>query len=972
MKKQSIIITIFSSVIAGTLIFLGIFFALKPDQEVKKGGLTEEDQILEKEFQAAKKKFAAFDFNEFQDRFQDSSYVFQLIESEMQQEKGAYQGKLKKLGEEYKTIKASFDQYEKFIQEQKEIFKNLNQNAIAFFESCGNFTVSYDQGYEKFLNKTIIDLFLNVDQLQIDFFNSSDQTAFEKNVTDYKQNLTLDFSNHKYNLTEQEKQQKYQEHQKKVNDFVDGIKKKEKEFNKVLDELQERFKALKDVVDQNYQLIETTIKANHFSAYFEDKNQFESEFNAIKIEYNEYQNNDCNKKYQTRLEKRKCFEQDNFFTGYETFKNQVAQLKKSLDDGLEVVNNIKNIQNQFEIDLQNTKDNFKDNLEDKFTSALEAINIIKNGITEVENTICDQINSQKVQACWQDKNKKITVLKQLLSNQEAIQQFINDIGVIKEENDSVKYHDILNYNLMASFFDLEIITGVFKDDFNSFVQGNHNSKLFHTLKYENLLAAYFSGYQSLKKKETKLFTKDHYNYSELINEISQYIKFQNDLEAFVISKLNKGKLFGSYLNGLQISATTVVDFAKLGFTLKSFYHVCTSFSSSSILYVVLAAYVNYYYHVGDGTGGSVIINDYYDENNFITTNKNSSYPYIYSYSGAYKYQNLISNIYHLFKEEDLAAFSEIGKLSGLLFRNCFVIDFPVFFKTIEIKIENNDQILNITTLNVTALQEFETSKTIANEFYLSMPVQRLVVAATVNIPRLFFISAAVGTVVLVGPDAIKLFQDSFQDFFKFLPDFRYSPDGRKIPFLFSFGGKGESIMLPFNGAEIDHEFKINKIKINDHNEKYRIPSRVSIEHITKAKILTFENQKQGQKYQNNHDFLAAMLKKAVEKLKEKFKEIFPSKNINLLENSSQGPSIGMSGSETNNFEMSENEINNKENKHEILDSEDEEERAFRALKHSKYQIYQKEKEKKKTLKLICLKTKTSMKKKKMNKLYLMN
>ena len=392
MKKQSIIITIFSSVIAGTLIFLGIFFALKPDQEVKKGGLTEEDQILEKEFQAAKEKIAAFDFNEFQNRFQDSSYVFQLIESEMTQEKGAYQGKLKKLGEEYQKIKTEFAKYEKFIQAQKETFKELNQNAITFFESCGNFTVSYDQGYEKFLNKIIIDLFLNVDQLQIDFFNSSDQAAFEKNVTDYKQNLTLDFSNHKYNLTEQEKQQKYQEHQKKVNDFVDGIKKKEKEFNKVLDELQEKFKALKAVVDQNYQLIEEVINENHFSTYFGDKHQFESEFSAIKIKYNEYQNNDCDKKYQTRLEKRKCFEQDNFFNDYETFKSKVVRLKKSLDDGLEVVENIKNIQNQFETDLQNTKDSFKDNLEDKFTSALEAITV--SGIDILSYLTCQSAGNQ--------------------------------------------------------------------------------------------------------------------------------------------------------------------------------------------------------------------------------------------------------------------------------------------------------------------------------------------------------------------------------------------------------------------------------------------------------------------------------------------------------------------------------------------------------------------------------------------------
>ena len=54
MKKQSIIITIFSTLLAGTLIFLGIFLTFKPDKE--KEGSIKQNQTLEEEFERSKKE----------------------------------------------------------------------------------------------------------------------------------------------------------------------------------------------------------------------------------------------------------------------------------------------------------------------------------------------------------------------------------------------------------------------------------------------------------------------------------------------------------------------------------------------------------------------------------------------------------------------------------------------------------------------------------------------------------------------------------------------------------------------------------------------------------------------------------------------------------------------------------------------------------------------------------------------------
>ena len=114
-SKKSVIITTFCSLFAGTLIFLGLFFAFKPKDE------SIDQKLLEEEFKETKKKILNFNVNLFDDC--DFTIYF---------EKRQYKKQYLRLKIDYQKIKNQFNQYQKINQSQKDLINNLIQNANQF------------------------------------------------------------------------------------------------------------------------------------------------------------------------------------------------------------------------------------------------------------------------------------------------------------------------------------------------------------------------------------------------------------------------------------------------------------------------------------------------------------------------------------------------------------------------------------------------------------------------------------------------------------------------------------------------------------------------------------------------------------------------------------------------------------------------------------------------------------------------
>ena len=518
MKNKKPVITIFCSVLAGTLIFLGVFFALKPEKE-KDEPLNRE---LEIEFEKSKKKILNFNVNLFDDC--DFTIFF---------EKRQYKKQYLKLKEDYQKIKNQFNQYQKINQSQKDLIKNLIQDANQFIESFNNFIVNYDYEYQKFLEKKTIYLFKNLEELAIDFFSFQAQTSFQQKIIEIKNNFHRVFNQNKYNLNEKIRKEYQNQYQNEISVLVNYFNRQEREFKKQFNQIKNELTILKNQIksDLNY------VNQFNLTVFFTQTEQ--EQIQKMNQDYSDFEKTNCDSK-ETRFEQKECLTEK--IPNYQDLNKLIANLKKHL-------NQIEK-ENEFNVTLTKINNNF-DNLNKIYDSNFEIkklLAIIQKEIREIKNIKCDYDFN-----CWQDKINKTETLK---VSDETINEFISNINNIKNNQDNQELYHLVTKLESVSFFNNSEITKQLKAGYDD------NFEFLKAFKYQSWVP---SNYQSLKG--TQLFTNDNYDYLQIINETNNYVNYQKKLGNFVNSILINGKPNYSYFNWFQIMSGFIFDVFKVYLTI---------------------------------------------------------------------------------------------------------------------------------------------------------------------------------------------------------------------------------------------------------------------------------------------------------------------------------------------------------------------------------------------------------------------
>ena len=885
MKKQSIIITFFSSVLAGTLIFLGIFFALKPEKE-KDGSIP--DQKLEEEFKEIKKKIFEFDI----DKFKESDYVFSLFNKNLNlDEKTSYKKRYDKLKENYQYVEHQFNQYEEVDQNKKEFFKELNKNATGLIELLGNFTNDYDKEYQNYLEGLTGSLFSKIEESKTDFFSPQEKIDFNQNITDIKKNLTNIFNRDKYNLTDEAEKDYQKECQSEIDYLADLFRNQEEEFQKNFTAIKDNCTTITNQINDNYREIE---EFDLTSFTKEDQDEFKDLIEKIK-EKNEQIKKDkdnCDSK-ETRFEQKECLTEK--IPNYQDLNEEVIGLKNKIKDGTELIN----CQKKFETEFNIIKGNFT-NLNQTYFDSSESekakifFEMTKKAIEEIEDISCNQ----KDLMCWQDKISKIETLKNYLSD-ETINEFINNIENIKNNNsvNNTTISDLINSIItepIGSFFENTKITKKFQNEFDFYIKDSNESKIFETFKYQSWEP---SDYRSLKG--TQLFINDNYNRLHLINEIGEFIKFRKDLNKYVDSTLEEGKPFISYLNWFQACGIIVFDVIKFGLNYFNLY--ASSSWKYKALYLIFLVGVNIFYNLSENVDNKnqylantyyfdksdfISIDDIYDIDGGVFEGKYKEIKEIYKYANSYikyiklnldgivcfAYNHFFLYFYKLF---DLSRNSEYQKLFSTILSTItrkFVFNSLFLFKKIGTNLPSN----------VFDLEKSE-EKLIPNGFF-SIQIKQIILPLVIFFVSLKKISkgklAITGaTVGIAGISfaGIKFFSYLGELFKGSLNKPDLSPDGRPIPYLLSYSFGKENIYVPIN-TEVDDD----EISTDDEESNIKKAKLVEVDNALVNNLETkIDELKEIKDEVINNKYKVEKLMEKIVSYKGKYK-IYKKQKFNLL------------------------------------------------------------------------------------------
>ena len=514
-KNKSFIMIVASSLLAGTLIFLGVFWALKPDQG--KNSAVQEDQILEREFQESKAQFATFDI----DQFHGCDFAIYFEKTQRQKQ---YQA----LKENYQTIKTAFDKYEKFVQAQKAFFKKLIQDTKQFMKSFRDFIVDYDQEYQNFLKRKFY-LFKSLENLALDFWEPQQQTAFRKNITDLKNNFNRVFDQHKYHLNEQKIQEYQDQSRNEIYKLADHFKHAEQAFNHAFLRMKHQLENLKEhvKVDHNY--------VNQFNLTALVPRTMRTQMQKINQDYVDLEKNNCTFNQTARFAQKKCVAA--LISNYQSLNQTTSNLTTHLNQIVQ--------ENNFNVTVGQINERV-DSLTKNYVAAKEVqalIAMVQKEMVRIKNIQCDVDL-----ACWRKKNNQI---KDLVLSKEHVEVFIDNLNHIQKNNQAL--YDLVTPLKNRSFFNNSEIV----KQLTAKWQNDDYFKLFQALKYQSWLP---DNYRFLQ--ETRLFTKENDDYLQIVNETNNLVEYQKKIARFIDDTFIQGKPFYSYLNWKQIIGVVAFDVCK--------------------------------------------------------------------------------------------------------------------------------------------------------------------------------------------------------------------------------------------------------------------------------------------------------------------------------------------------------------------------------------------------------------------------